>query len=237
MKSILLKCSGPLQSWGTDSSFETRKSDPHPSKSAMIGLISASLGLTRDDQTRISELNNLDFAVRIDQPGRLLRDYHTAHKYKPNGDLERTYVTNRYYIEDAVFVVGLGSDNAQLIDEVWEALHKPYFQQFLGRKSLPPTADFLIGLFNTGVVDAMKSLPWQAANWYINKNQKGSLVLYADADLVDSKMITRRRDSVASFSQKNRQFKFRSEARIQIDLSNDSSDEIQHDAFGALGDG
>ena len=39
MKTILLKFSGPMQSWGTDSHFETRHTDHHPSKSAVLGLL------------------------------------------------------------------------------------------------------------------------------------------------------------------------------------------------------
>ncbi|MFB0972276.1 MAG: CRISPR-associated protein Cas5, partial [Neofamilia sp.] len=63
MKTILLKFAGPLQSWGTDSHFETRKTDFYPSKSAIIGIIAASFGYERDDNEKIQELNELDFAV------------------------------------------------------------------------------------------------------------------------------------------------------------------------------
>src|SRR5690625_542402 len=110
MKTILMKLSGPLQSWGTGSHFETRHTDLHPSKSAIIGMIAASMGLRRDEDEQIKKLNQLDFAVRVDQPGKLLRDYHTARKYKRNGTFDRTYVTNRYYLEDAVFIVGIAHE-------------------------------------------------------------------------------------------------------------------------------
>ena len=106
MRTVLLKFSGPLQSWGTDSHFESRHTDTHPSKSGVIGLIAAGLGYSRDDDTEIQRLNSLFFAVRVDQRGELLRDFHTAQKFKENGDFERNYVTNRYYLQDAVFVVG-----------------------------------------------------------------------------------------------------------------------------------
>lgn len=131
MKTILLKFAGPLQSWGTRSHFETRHTDLYPSKSAVIGIIAASMGFRRDDDTKIQVLNCLDFAVRIDQSGQLLRDYHTAVKYKNNGVFERTYVTNRYYLEDAVFVVAIGQKDDAFIDKIVEGLQKPYFQPFM----------------------------------------------------------------------------------------------------------
>ena len=57
MKTILLKFSGPMQSWGTCSHFETRHTDFYPSKSAVVGIIAASLGYRRDDFDNIKKLN------------------------------------------------------------------------------------------------------------------------------------------------------------------------------------
>ena len=100
-------------------------------------MLAASLGYRRHEDEKIQQLNNLDFAVRIDQPGSTLRDYHIATKYKANGQLDRNYVTNRHYLQDAVFVVAISSEENQLIDEIEKALKSPYFQPFLGRRSLP----------------------------------------------------------------------------------------------------
>ena len=160
MKSLLLKFSGPLQSWGTDSHFETRHTDYYPSKSAVVGMIAAAFGYRRstDCDEEIAKLNDLDFAVRIDQQGNLLRDYHIAAKYKPNGDFEKNYVTNRYYLEDAIFLVAIGSDNEQLIYSINDALRSPYFQSSLGRRSLPPTADFILGVEDCGVIQAVLTM-------------------------------------------------------------------------------
>ena len=51
MKTLLLKLSGPMQSWGTSSHFNTRHTDLYPSKSAIIGMLAASLGYRRDENT------------------------------------------------------------------------------------------------------------------------------------------------------------------------------------------
>lgn len=203
MKSLLLKFAGPLQSWGTDSHFETRHTDYYPSKSAVIGMVAAAFGYRRstDCDEEIVKLNDLDFAVRIDQQGNLLRDYHIAAKYKSNGNFEKNYVTNRYYLEDAIFLVAIGSDNEKLIDSINNALRSPYFQSSLGRRSLPPTADFILGVEDCGVIQALLTYEWLANKWSKKRFNTSKLSdssessnescnevfisLYADSNLVD----------------------------------------------------
>ena len=174
MKTILLKFSGPLQSYGTSSHFETRYTDYYPSKSAVIGLLAACLGYRRDEAEKLSELSILKFAVRIDQDGRLLRDYHIARSYKDTGAELRTYVTNRYYLEDALFVVAI-SGKDELVDTLIKAIKSPYFQPFMGRRSLPVPVDFFVGESAEDILDSLRNLPWQAAPWY--KKRKENKVL------------------------------------------------------------
>lgn len=235
MKTILLKFSGPLQSWGTDSHFETRHTDMHPSKSAVIGLVAASLGLRRDSDEDIRRLNELNFAVRIDQAGVLERDYHTAHKYKPNGTLNRTYVTNRYYVSDAVFVVAISHEDSAWIEKIADALKNPYFQQFLGRRAFPLTADFYIGIFEDGAINILLQYPWQASKWYQKRNGKNVsfLPIYADSKLGEKSRYIVRKDNVVSFSQKDRRFGFRTEIMLKKDLPPAMQND-EHDAFGAI---
>ncbi|MGI6578685.1 MAG: type I-E CRISPR-associated protein Cas5/CasD [Saccharofermentanales bacterium] len=234
MKTILLKLAGPLQSWGTRSHFETRHTDLYPSKSAVIGIVAASMGYRRDDDLKIQELNHLDFAVRIDQSGQLLRDYHTARKYKSNGDFDRTYVTNRYYIEDAVFVAAIGHENNEFIEKIEKGLQTPYFQSFLGRRSLPLTADFLLGVYDTDVITALRNCPWQASERY-QQFHLNRLNVYSDADLgCEGMQAGIRKDYVVSFSQKSRRFGFRSELRFEITVPK-LQESTKHDAFAALG--
>lgn len=240
MKTILMKLAGPLQSWGTASHFETRQTDLHPSKSAIIGIIAASMGLARDDDEQIKKLNQLDFAIRVDQPGKLLRDYHTAQKYKKNGTFERTYVTNRYYLEDAVFIVGIAHEDEEWMDSIEQALKNPYFQSFLGRRSLPLTSDFFIGSMKKPVIDSLQLVSWQASNWYKRErspknNQTIKLSIYADADLLDTIETVMRRDRVESFSQKERKHNFRAEGHIKIDVATGENLINEHDAFSGIG--
>jgi CRISPR system Cascade subunit CasD len=234
MKTILLKFAGPLQSWGTRSHFETRHTDLYPSKSAVIGVVAASMGYCRDDDAQIQSLVQLDFAVRIDQKGQLLRDYHTAAKYKLSGIFERTYVTNRYYIEDAVFVVALGHENDEFVEEIAVELQNPYFQPFMGRRSLPLPATFFLGIHDTDILTALRNCPWQARKAY-QESHPNCLTVYSDAnDNCEGYQSRMRKDHVFSFSQKNRRFGFRSEVKTEITVPR-LQNSTEHDAFSVLG--
>lgn len=239
MKTIVMKFSGPLQSWGTGSNFETRHTDFYPSKSAVIGMISASFGFSRDDDNSLSRLNELSFGVRIDQRGLLLRDYHIAQKFKSNGDFERTYVTNRYYIEDAVFLVAVSHEDDKFVEEILRALKHPYFQCFMGRRSLPLTYDFIQDIIDERLVKCLESYKWLASNWYKKKYKKDktvSLEIYTDSDLLEDDSYILRRDRPISFSQKNRKFGFRYESRKWVYVENDQyvSNDSEHNAFDAV---
>lgn len=238
MKTILLKFAGPLQSRGTNSHFETRQTDLYPSKSAVIGLIAASFGYKRDEDSKIKKLNELTYAVRIDQQGNLLRDYHIAKKFKNNGDFDRTYVTNRYYLEDAIFIVALSHDDEKFIEEIYENIKNPYFQTFMGRRSCPPSVDLLLGVFEDEIIDILKSYPWQAKNWY-KKYHDNTVPCYMDASIEKNLKVSKRRDMVISFSQKERKYQYRNESQLIINLIDPSSKNNntvydEHDAYGSL---
>ena len=231
MKTILLKLSGPLQAWGVESHFETRQTDNYPSKSAIIGLIAGAIGYRREEE-KILELNKLDFAVRIDQKGVILKDFQTAKMYSEKGDLKRTYVTNRYYLQDAMFIVAISNEDENLMKNIYDSLKFPYFQPFLGKRS----------------VESLKKLPWQAKKWYQKKYEKLSnqyfAEIYADAKLLPNKACHYRRDKVLSFSQKSRKYTFRAEAMevLTFKIGEAKSDRNceqavdEHDIFGRLED-
>lgn len=232
LKTIILKFSGPLQSWGTNSHFETRHTDSYPSKSAVIGLIAAALGYRRDENEKIKKLNQLDFGVRIDQPGQLLSDYHTARSFNNKGNLDRTYVTNRYYLEDAIFLVAIGHCDDDWIDEILGGLRSPYFQMCMGRRSLPVPMDFIFKITEDDVIHSLKNTDWQASSWY-RKRQNKYLDAYADKNLVNSGRVSLRKDYVESFDQKSREFSYREESHFMIHIPSERN-KTEHDAFSAL---
>ena len=231
MKTILLKLTGPMQSWGTSSRFETRMSDYYPSKSGVIGIIAASLGYNRDEDEKIQKLNDLNFAVRVDQEGVLKRDFHIAAE-DVGKEEPKNHVTNRYYMEDAVFVVAISHEDDKWIEEILQGLKYPYFQPFMGRRSCPLPGSFILGTSEKGPIEALENLDWQAANWYKKKNKNYRADIYADKDLLPEKPHTIRNDRVISFSQKERKFGPRFEARSSIIMA--KSDKDPFDVFGSL---
>ncbi|MFE6187650.1 type I-E CRISPR-associated protein Cas5/CasD [Streptomyces sp. NPDC056465] len=73
---LLVRLAAPLQSWGVVSRFSRRDTQPRPTKSGVIGLCAAALGLDRSDD--LGKLAKVRFGVRADQPGTPLRDYHVV---------------------------------------------------------------------------------------------------------------------------------------------------------------
>ncbi|MFI0738866.1 CRISPR-associated protein Cas5 [Streptomyces sp. NPDC021100] len=211
---LLIRLAGPLQSWGTASRFAARRdSHSRPSKSAVIGMCAAALGLPRSmglesaeleqptgadapdrKLTAFGELARTVFAVRADHPGVPVRDYHTVgagsyplrprdlitdhrraaavsasldaatgdhfgHHALPDwygapkkiaadpasgvlvsGELTRSaLITERWYLADAAFLVGLQHESADFLETVRQALERPRRLLWLGRKSCPPS--------------------------------------------------------------------------------------------------
>ena len=55
MATMLLRLAAPLQAWGVDSKFEIRKTNREPTKSGVLGLLAAALGLRREDEEGMRE--------------------------------------------------------------------------------------------------------------------------------------------------------------------------------------
>jgi CRISPR system Cascade subunit CasD len=133
----------PLQSWGRESRFGIRETAAEPTKSGVVGLLGAALGVERTDTTRIAELASLRLGVRADRPGTLERDYHTVQNVPTTkGTGHRTQVSERYYLADAVFLVALEGPEA-LLSRLADALQRPHWPLFFGRKAFPPARPLL----------------------------------------------------------------------------------------------
>jgi CRISPR system Cascade subunit CasD len=116
--------------------------------------------------------------VRVDQPGTLLRDYHTVSDYRevplPSAKVnakgqqqaagKSTHVTERFYLQDAVFVAAAVGPPAT-IDMLAHALKNPAFPLALGRRSCPPSGRLLLGVYPGATLDqVLDQIPWQAAD-------------------------------------------------------------------------
>ena len=206
MSTLLLRLAGPMQSWGASSRFKKLATEREPTKSGVVGLIAAALGRRRNED--ISDLSALRFGVRVDQPGVLLRDYHTAHN--PN-DAKLSFISERYYLCDAIFVVGFESDNELLLKEIKAALQSPYFPLYLGRRSCPPTGKIVLDLTKLPLKEALELQEWQAQGWYMKKRQHESdvnLEIVTDVSFETPNSYVKR-DMPISFSDEFRRYGFR----------------------------
>ncbi|MDR2975155.1 MAG: type I-E CRISPR-associated protein Cas5/CasD [Propionibacteriaceae bacterium] len=209
MSTLLLKLAGPLQSWGAQSRFPRRDTRHEPTKSAVIGLIAAAQGRRRSDP--IEDLLDLRFAVRIDQPGVLLRDFHTAHNLKG----ESMPLSERFYLSDAVFIAAIEADRV-VLDGIAGSLLSPAFPLFLGRRSCVPSGKLVLGVVDDDLVTALRQHPWEAATWFQrHKNNRDAaeiqLELIRDGLVGDPPHLAREtvRDRPLSFSPELRQYGWR----------------------------
>jgi CRISPR system Cascade subunit CasD len=157
MSVLLLRLAGPLQSWGDSSRFARRSTRSEPTKSGVVGLIAAAKGIRRCDD--LEDLLDLRLGVRIDQPGRLLRDFHTAHHQVTGAAFP---LSQRYYLSDAAFTVAIEA-HLSLLEGIHEALRSPEFPLYLGRRACPPTMPLSRGIVDGSIMDALASAPWMAS--------------------------------------------------------------------------
>ena len=169
MKSLLLRLEGPLQAWSTQSKLGIRDTDREPSKSAVLGLLGAALGMARDDDAQLATLRTLSLAVRVDRPGTLLRDFHTAGGGRFRGradyfvfDAKDCIPSERYYLQDASFTVALAGDDA-LVARVGAAVQSPHWPIFLGRRSCPPSVPPFLAIVEGPAEAAVRAAPLLAA--------------------------------------------------------------------------
>lgn len=176
---LLLRLQGPMQAWGTQSRFEQRDTGREPSKSGVIGLICAALGRPRAEP--LDDLAALRMGVRVDHEGKLEVDYHTTgggtwrkRDYgvaTVGGGLGGTVLSQRFYLADADFLVGLEGDGPEqeaLLRQIDQSLLHPTWTLCLGRKAMVPATPPRLpdapprgpGLQTGSVRDVLRSYPW-----------------------------------------------------------------------------
>jgi CRISPR system Cascade subunit CasD len=159
---------GPLQAWGASSKFQHRETESFPTKSGIIGLLAAAMGIDKhapDEAERLRPLAKLSLSVfRLAKPsgapvGRL-SDFHTigggwiddwkedknnlfAKMNTPrkagDGSPFGTVITHRTYLMDARFLVVLEGDGT-VLQSCASALEDPKWGLWFGRKCCLPAA-------------------------------------------------------------------------------------------------
>lgn len=236
MTCLALRLAAPLQSWGASSRFVRRTTEPWPTKSALVGLFAAAMGRRRVDP--IEDLLELRFGIRVDQPGQLLRDFQTARSL----DGARTMpLSTRYYLADAVFLAVVGGPE-EILEPVSQALQRPAFPLYLGRRSCPPAGRFHLGLRDDEVFDVLRNEPWLASASHRSRFHGNVVQLDAvvDADAVPSDhdapgVDLTVRDEPVSFDPELRQYEWRRIVRTSVRLDVGGSANSRHDPFAIVG--
>jgi len=209
MPTLLLRLIGPMQSWGIQSNYAHRDTALEPSKSGVIGLICAALGRPRTEP--INDVANLTMGVRVDREGVVLRDYHTAGIdgfLRAGGSVEtkNAILSDRFYLADAAFLVGLQGDDMALLKQVQAALERPHWMLCLGRKAFVPSEPVAIpdGLQDADLWTAITSYRPRLRPKRHRLDDERIRVMLEDetGDIV-------RRDQPLSFEKGNRQFTVR----------------------------
>jgi len=153
---LILRLDGPMQAWGTHTYEDFRPSNLYPTRSGLLGLLAACLGIGRDDHTGLAALAaSVEFGVRIDtavdrpgctkptnKPDVKLPDFHTVlDARKVDGKISKFPVVScREYLFDAAFTVAIGTkqDAPFTLDIIAGALRHPCYTPTLGRRACPP---------------------------------------------------------------------------------------------------
>lgn len=201
---LILRLDGVMQGWGGHTYEDWRPTELFPTRSGLLGLIGACLGLDRQDKDELNALaSSVLFTIRADhRTGHdnksldVLRlcDYHTilhARKVdgKPNENPVQSY---RWYLFDALFTIAIeGLSGASItIDTIAGKIRKPVYTPFLGRRSCPLSRPLL------DPKETITGQPFEATSAMeaLEKSGCGGTVIYSDSPTLSSANILRMRD-------------------------------------------
>lgn len=149
---IVFRVSGPMAAFGSPAVGERRPVDDRPTRSGILGLVAACLGIDRSDESALRALSeNASVAVRNDAAGRLIIDFQTVQAPRlgkqpfasRREELEASKITTvisyREYRSEttATVVLAVRGDKCPGVEEITEALRYPVYAPYLGRRSCP----------------------------------------------------------------------------------------------------
>lgn len=153
---LILKLQGPMQAWGEHTFEGKRPSGNFPTRSALLGLLGACLGIRRTENERLQQLaDSVFFAVLKEErymqkgdgskkPLPIIKttDYHTVQNARESYSglkSHETIQTWREYLFDAAYTVAVWNTNGAtiMLDTLEAAVKTPVFTPYLGRRSCP----------------------------------------------------------------------------------------------------
>ncbi len=145
LRGVALRLHGPLQAWGGPVIGDDRPTLPFPTRSGVLGLVAACMGILRNDNERLLALaEGTRVHVRVDAPGTPLVDDQTIQD-NPNASTTRqTIQSKRTYLCDASFVAVVVPGPCASIESIAAAALDPVFAPFLGRRTCVLSTPLLI---------------------------------------------------------------------------------------------
>ncbi|MBL8507279.1 MAG: type I-E CRISPR-associated protein Cas5/CasD [Chitinimonas sp.] len=154
---LVFRLYGPMAGWGDIAVGEVRPTNDHPSRSALLGLVAAALGVAREEDDYHRRLaGSYHLAIAMQQRGQPLADYHTVQRPPQRAKVEytsrrdeltrldkdelATTVSHRDYCVDTCVTAVIWAaveDTPVTLEAMAQALRQPHFTLYLGRKSCP----------------------------------------------------------------------------------------------------
>lgn len=165
---LALFIDAPLQSWGHQSRFDRRTSLSWPTRSGIVGMLCAAMGIDRGDDDSLGQFQQLHMTTLVYRVDGRCFDFHTvgggwSKSLNPQnivktaqGKPGNTVVTRREYLEGAKFGIILRG-SVDLLETIHAALLNPRWGIWFGRKSCIPATPVCQGLFFSED-DAMRKL-------------------------------------------------------------------------------
>jgi len=160
MQTLILKTEG-MSAYGLQTFDIHRKINYFPTRSAIVGLLGAALGITRENHVQLYTLSQqIKIAVQVHNTGQKIVDYHTVQNFRsPVGKIQKgTKPTYREYWCDSEHSFAITANN-DIIEQLSRAVKAPEFTLFQGRKSCPLTRPLFDSIIeNDNPANALKSL-------------------------------------------------------------------------------
>lgn len=115
---LIFQLHGPMASWGVDAPGEVRHTHELPSRSALLGLLAAGVGIRRDDTERLNAFNrHYSLVVCASRNPRWARDYHTVQM--PKEVRKARYFSRREELSDPDLLSAIISRRDYYTDAWW----------------------------------------------------------------------------------------------------------------------
>jgi len=139
---LAIKLQGVMQAWGGHTYEDLRHSELIPTRSAVLGLLAACLGIDRGDTSALEDLSaSVSMAVRMDSKPKRIMDYHTVLDARKVDGKANTFPVQsmREYLCDATYTLLLQVRDGAVcsLERLEQAIRHPVYTPFLGRRSCP----------------------------------------------------------------------------------------------------